>query len=536
MSSSTDFYRINVSANANINGQVFPVSGFSLNYHLDQIPDAFVTIPLGHSATGTTPVTNPVAMVASLVPYTPVTINLTATASPVGRDGPTSGLPVGSQVVFQGFIIRPGFVRTATATAIVFTSVGQTAGLCRSTRFGAGIIDGNPNNGSRLVTAKFGSGQKAIDTIYRILGANQNLYADIWINLLNPLLTGVTKMNESFDADNSTAKAALDRINAGAYLPVETLAINAQMSGTSLKVLDTGLSKCATDIFFNKWLNANDPFNPGNGDLWDAIEAFSQAFMFHFVPAVTEDAVAPITPGLGGAPYKIIEPADYWHDDFSTNFERKFDSQYNRVALITSAFVDTNYGPTSTSAPRIGYAEMPTSGKVNGQILVHEAPSFLIPNDVSTDQVLNVAGGNPDAVNPVVPPGVSGAKPAFDKAAVENDFFTSGLGDNYAMAALQEIMFAHRRMSLIGRLRLDIAPGSTVQVNIPGEVSSGLIESLFGLVTGVQVRVECGAGGSFAHTGFMVEYVRSTAEQKSYTVPYHPWYDVAWRGAPLVKM
>ena len=526
MSSSTDFYRINVAASANINGQVFPISGFSLNYHLDQIPEAFVIVPLGHSATGTTPVTNPAAMVANLVPYTPITINLTATASPAGRDGPTTGLPTGNRVVFEGFVIRPGFVRTAHSTAVVFTAVGLTAGLCRSTRFGAGLIDPSPNNSARDVTAQFGSSQKAIDTIYRILGASQNLYTDIWKNLLNPLLTGVTKMNESFGADNSTAKAALDRINAGAYLPVKTLAINAQMSGVGYKTLDIGLAKCATDLFFNSWLNANNPFNNGNGDLWDAVELFGQAFLFHFVPAATEDSVAPITPGLGGKPYRIIEPSDYWHDDLSTNFERKFDSQYNRVALITSAFVDSSFTPASTSAP-VGYAQKGT----NGQIMVREAPNFLIPGDAPTAQILNIAGGNPDAVNPTGSP-----PPKFDKAAAENDFFTSGLGDNYAMATLQEIMFAHRRMSVIGRLRLDIAPGSTVQVNIPGEVNTGSAEALFGLVTGVQVRVECGANGSFAYTGFMVEYVRSEAEQSSYTVPNHPVYGVAWPGAPLVKM
>ena len=530
MSSYADFYRINVNASATIGGKKVAISGLSLNYHLDQIPDAFITVPLGSSASGNNTVTNPATFVASVVPYTPVTITLQAVASPSGRDGPTIGLPSTATVVFQGFIIRPGFVRTNNATAVVFTAVGQTAGLCRSTRFGAGLIDPNPNNSARIVTAKFGSGAKVVDNIYSIMGGQQNLYADIWANLLQKLMVGVTKVNESFGADNSMATAALNRINVGSYLPNKTLHLAGELSGNSLKILDIGLAKSATDMFFNNWLNANDPFNNGNADLWDAMEWFGRMFLFHFVPAATEDSVAPVTPGLSDAVYRVIQPADYFHEDLSVEFEKKFNNLYNRVALITSAFVDSAYTRASTSAPYIGYALVPLNGSQSGQILVNEAPPFLVPGDMPTGNVLNIAAGNPDAVNPTV------SAPTFDKAAVESEFFSSGLGNNYASALLQEIMFEHRRMALVGRLRLDIAPGSSVQVNIPGEAGSSQVDTLYGMVIGVQVRVECGANGSFAHTGFMISHVRSQTEQDSYTVKQHPLYGQVWSGAPLVKM
>ena len=73
MSSYADFYRINVNASATIGGKKVAISGLSLNYHLDQIPDAFITVPLGSSASGNNTVTNPATFVASVVPYTPVT-------------------------------------------------------------------------------------------------------------------------------------------------------------------------------------------------------------------------------------------------------------------------------------------------------------------------------------------------------------------------------------------------------------------------------------------------------------------------------
>ena len=124
MSNPTDFYKINVSASATINGSVIPISGFSLDYHLDQIPYAFVTIPLGRNAVSGQKVVDPSTLATTLVPFTPIQINLTTNVAK-GTDGPTQGLPGGTKLVFEGYIIRPGFTRT-TSVIISFISAGES--------------------------------------------------------------------------------------------------------------------------------------------------------------------------------------------------------------------------------------------------------------------------------------------------------------------------------------------------------------------------------------------------------------------------
>ena len=100
--------------------------------------------------------------------------------------------------------------------------------------------------------------------------------------------------------------------------------------------------------------------------------------------------------------------------------------------------------------------------------------------------------------------------------------------------------FRHRTASIVGKLRFDIAPGSTVCVEgadakLYGE--SGTADKLYGIVTGVILTVDLSS--TTATTAFTLSHVRHQDEQK-FGVPFHPLYgeESRWVGTVLqnVKM
>ena len=90
---------------------------------------------------------------------------------------------------------------------------------------------------------------------------------------------------------------------------------------------------------------------------------------------------------------------------------------------------------------------------------------------------------------------------------------------------------------ITGRYRLDIAPGSLIQLNSAGDLFDQSHETVFASVSGVDISIGNQGQGSYAHTSFQLTNIRSNTEHQKFTTPDHPLYDgAAWRGGKLVKM
>jgi hypothetical protein len=142
--------------------------------------------------------------------------------------------------------------------------------------------------------------------------------------------------------------------------------------------------------------------------------------------------------------------------------------------------------------------------------------------------------GNPDA-NQYQP------EEDEDYSLIYNAMLTSKMGDAYARLVLMNEMLRGRTGSLTGRFRLDIAPGSTIAIEVANGgkfVGNPDPSYLYGLVQGVQLKMSGGGGGiGSASTTYSMINVMTAQEHDGYlglvTEYKHPIFNARYMGAQL---
>lgn len=108
--------------------------------------------------------------------------------------------------------------------------------------------------------------------------------------------------------------------------------------------------------------------------------------------------------------------------------------------------------------------------------------------------------------------------------------------DRYARTKYNQLVLRGRSAKVIGRLRFDIGPGSTVAVSAAAEQVRGAQSqepNFQGLVTRLTIVID--AQRKMATTMFQMQHVRSETENASdaFASDEHPFYKTVFRGAPL---
>jgi hypothetical protein len=111
----------------------------------------------------------------------------------------------------------------------------------------------------------------------------------------------------------------------------------------------------------------------------------------------------------------------------------------------------------------------------------------------------------------------------------------------YARALYRQEVTRYRSVYFSGRLRIDIGPGSTIDVEAPRDraVASLLREPTYPMYRGVVLRVTIviDAENRRAGTGFMLGYVRSPSEAESgpLSADGHPVWSGTTYGIPAAE-
>jgi hypothetical protein len=171
-----------------------------------------------------------------------------------------------------------------------------------------------------------------------------------------------------------------------------------------------------------------------------------------------------------------------------------------------------------------------------GMIYFREAPQW-VANGVSQMAWAQDAAMRPHG-NAFAGP--AGNKPNFPDAGQLHQQAKT-LWDEYAKAIYLWEVFKTRRGSVTGRVRFDIAPGSSVSLVTTEEKfiqQSGINvgeQTLFGIVTNVTVMIDSEAVSGY--TSFEISYIRDQNENSdsNLSVDKHPLWSHTWPGAPLVK-
>jgi len=523
-----DYYRLNVTARAEFDEPAIdtPVLSFRLTFALDQIPSAVIRIPLGRDpVTGV--VSSALGTITEIEPRTRCRIYASAESSdgraaPPGKD---PGFPETDTLVFDGFVAALQVVRGVNTASLEIELFGIQGGLAGSTMLVTSVTLADLSSSNSNIVVKGGGGAAVAWDIFAMLARNP-IEEDLWGQGILPVMTQAITLTSVWTAlaDNGAAQGALDRINIGNVLPVQTLSLAGHNAPSLL--LRATVARTLGNHFYDTWAS-----NTGQGDMWNVIQELANLFMFHFVPAVNEDVLAPITPSLGGEPYRVIDPDEYSHSAAVPTFSPSNYAYRATVGLYATTFRTPQWDETSGIATKLGVATV--AHKLQGwqgMVQLVQAPEWLIPSGAPAEHTVGKGGAVPDASNP----DVAAEHLAYGDSV--NKFLESTLGNSVAATDLYEKLFLHRGSLVVtGRLRMDIAPGSLIKINTPGERFSGKKDVFYGMVSSVTVHMSAGDGqGGSAGTSLNVVSVRSEREHETLTTPYHPLYHQTWVGGRLL--
>ena len=532
----SDYYYLPVSARAEIGGADLPITSLTLNYALDAIPTAEVDAAVGRDMLKTfNKVSAAHGKLSTLTPLTPFKIYMKIDAEPSGRAAPTGknpGFPPGSEfLVFDGFMGGPVTVKSTQGDTVKLSVLGFgfPTLLSGSTQFVNGITTRNIGGTGEDIVVSFGAqGSKPICADL-LLSVAPSIKDDIWGKGISPIFREIIKTTDVWsELPNNTAEEAMTRLDDGATRAGAILKLSGKGEVAVAnfdELFDRALAIHMSNTIFSNWAE-------NSGDLWDILIALSRSFYFHIVPLIDADIPAPLFFGLGGDPHRVISPAEYWTIHNVNLIDPKFYAYLGQVGLVSPLHVFTPFQNGAMKGRAVGVASLPLNafeGNARGRFKMETAPSWMVVPGAPATPTVNPGNAIPDASNPDV---ASENSNYGEKVAA---FYSAGMGNGAAGTILQDGLFEHRGLTITGRLRMDIAPGSLIRVDTVGERFAGMGDSLFGHVISVKVEVESGGpnGTGSASTTLGIRNVRSQAEHDTLTAESHPLYLLDFKGIEL---
>jgi len=545
-----DYYYVKVKARATVDGTPVRTTAISITYALDDIPSATLDIAVGRRV-------NPEALgevsaseglITTLEPFTPVEIYLTLTPTN-GRGAPAGkplGFPEGEFLAFTGYVSSVGCEKRSMGgiAALQISACGQPVTLAGSSQLISGMIEPSAaQTGAKPIVCKFGNSDTARPSMFEALkNAAPDVLDDIWDSGIQVLMEQMVARPDAWSGEeeentNDFAKIGLDRINLDGALPTQPLSLADYAVDPA--ALSEAIQRTLVNVLYMNWSGYSSQTN-----LWTALVALRDHFYFHFVPAVSEDAIAPITFALGGEPeYEgaTLDPSEYYLIKSSVgglDTDRgRFYSYMGSVALTLEGggLQPSPWQSEDMVAKPLGFASIALPEGAKGRFHMLPAPAWLLPPGTPGKVSLSFDGGYPDASNPEATGDKETEGEAATQAAMEDKILDSGLGNAVAESVLMDNLFEHRRMTIAGRVRFDISPGSLLRINTIGEKFTGESDILYGHVMAVSIEIgEVAGGDSYARTVFELGHIRSKTEHDTLTVEAHPLYNVPWVGGKLV--
>lgn len=537
-----DYYYVKWSARAELDGEELPIVAIDITYAVDTLPTAHLALAVGRE-----PNNNEEAKAADAFlqarPYTNVKVYIkgeTELDSPVGTEEP--GFPFDEDVlVFDGFLEGVGYESRRTpgggSVSLTASCVGWLAGLGGSSSAtqanavkGPGgfdeILNLGPENGIFDITNTFG-----VDIDGTISNLWEDFIKDLFLAIANePKVWG--------EAPNQSALAAIERMDNTAALGEQAqtdLVFPVARANVSDVVVREFLAEHVGRTIYSTWRNS---------DFWTALRNLADDFKFTIIPLIDTAFCAPVFPTLGGEIYTQIGADEYHH----INYNARANANFTRLAVIDVSNTTTNpYDPEVKLSAVVGLYEIdgslnPGNGSEQTVGLTKEiaAPMWLLASSsIGKYTRVSIGGdklGIPDAVNP----DAFAETPDEQYNAVYSNYVTSEVGDDYAQLLLQDQFLAMRRGFIEGRFRLDIAPGSTVAVEVIGDkFSTEGAEPLtvVGIVTSVNIRLDSGSYGGTgnAMTRLTLSHLRTADEHADdrITSVTHPIYGSRFAGTKL---
>jgi len=275
--------------------------------------------------------------------------------------------------------------------------------------------------------------------------------------------------------------------------------------------------------------------------LWGKLVTFASQFRFAVIPLVDKAIVVPFTPGLQSLYCKEVTSDEYDHVDITGDLKRPV----RAIAVFAGHNYNTGAGGSSRAASSmlgVGGCYSPKDAEKDGMIYFIRPPAWLegVPSSgFSAARTLGLTGrkGTSSSTTPIdISDDVRGAKDGKSREDIVRELVE--IYNGYAHSVYIQEALRGRMGTVSGKLRFDIAPGSTIKIAgssekfLPG--SDSLAQDLIGDVVRVSIVID--AESPRAGTTIQINNCRTESENKDEktSLEQHPLYTTEFTGAPLV--
>jgi hypothetical protein len=273
---------------------------------------------------------------------------------------------------------------------------------------------------------------------------------------------------------------------------------------------------------------------------WDVIVGqYCAGFALAVVPLVDTAIIVADTPGYRTPWTVTLKPDEYAMIDSNSLIPKPLKAV--AVTADASSYTGANIGVTEREVldKSLGGCFVSQAPEDDQGVLLVIAPPPWLQGITGVGEYAGASAGSNEASKTATTPEGVGRKPKDPTPGVMYDE-ANGAYSRYAQAVFIQNMLRGRSGSISGKLRFDIAPGSTIRIQSSPELFLGgedeLATDLFASVQRVTISIN--AESQEAETAFQLAHIRTKKEngEERTSADSHPLFgDAVVAGAPLVK-
>lgn len=545
----------------------FDVVSFSSSFELNAIPTAQLSLAVGRRGDDVDKAAEIHDLVSQLKLQVPVLV--LCKAENESGEHPRGLWPDGEFHIFEGYATGSGFRRSSTEAKFVLYCTHWLSELGFSSAISK---QSHPLNPSELFyPATFGGADAGVNAagaptpakppkgiVSNILAddhfSQNNIFDDFWGKALLPwfvALSETDRINAKEIFDLSGDRIAIEDIEPGsnedaliALRRFEPLTAGGYKLGVPVRppVFDRDMGFCiASAIAEHVGMETQEAYM--NTTLWDKLTGqLGVGFLYSVIPLVSKALVVPFIPGQSKLIHRFVTVQDYESGDLQAALPRPL----RAVGVYANKGNETGFESTMGGGrPTLGidgwFDKMSITPKdknfARGLIMFKMAPSWLA-NLMCVHQFSEESTGMASTIKTAVSPDAGAASTKMAPAEIVRR--SKPILDLYAQTLYNFEALKGRQGTVTGRVRFDIAPGSTVMVQAGQDMfiaDCKAQEVFIGEVLRVSTTID--GQGLMAGTSFHIGYIRSATENKdpATSIERHPIFSGSkWAGCVLVEI
>ena len=536
-----------------INGVEIPVSQVSLRYGLNAIPEATVVVALGKDVK-TNELSKSYAIAKAIKQMVPIKISIRGSLGDWSTFGneqwPDATEPV---VIFMGYVSGMTYRRTSGRISLVINAVNQLIDLALSSGGSKDVVPNSPADLllPTLVPSAGSTNQSAAGT------ADTKFYLDLNASVITDFSKAILTC-----LYNVSQKNFLQLNNKLVWCPGTTVPTSSEENKKASRAIDgfgdwLGIANYKENEIKEKYARpyplALDSFpkdaacrsisrqisnSLASTSMWGMlIGSISAEFSCGIIPMARSAIFAPILPMA-----KKHRITLFSEDYVDFNFSCMSQTPLYAFAIISNYSFFTFSGKTGSDkcvgasyvANVKGAEEVP-----DGMYMFGQAPDWL-DSWTNFDPVANTNPAVVAMTSGTSNTGVGGSpNPSVNRNLNQESIQYSSALNKYAKMMYATNALRSREGVIVGKLRFDIAPGTTIKISSGRRDKAyngldSLAEPLIGFVAKVTITID--AEQAAASTSFELTNLRTETENQEdrFSMETHPFFSNYFEYAPIV--